>query len=143
MSNLMKLEFLSKLDNIRFARNAVASFIYSINPSISFINEIKTIVSEAVTNSIVHGYKEKENEIVIIQVEYDKEYITLEFTDKGQGIKDIEEAKTPLFTTSIEKERSGLGFTIMEVFSDELIVLSSIGEYTIVKCIKRIGDFFE
>ena len=121
--NKMKLEFLSKSDNEAFARITVASFASQLDPTIEQISDIKTAVSEAVTNCIIHGYENKEGIIKIECTLYrkTKEIIII---DNGKGIKDIEKAKEPLYTTKPELERSGMGFTIMESFMDELIVES-------------------
>ena len=121
--NTMNLEFLSKSENEAFARITVASFASQLDPTIEQISDIKTAVSEAVTNCIIHGY---ENKIGTIKVECKIQGKTIEITiiDNGKGIKDVEKAKEPLYTTKPELERSGMGFTIMESFMDELKVES-------------------
>lgn len=121
--NTMKLEFLSKSENEAFARITVASFASQLDPTIEQISDIKTAVSEAVTNCIIHGY---ENGMGIIKLEctLHKESIEITIIDNGKGIKDIEKAKEPLYTTKPELERSGMGFTIMESFMDELEIES-------------------
>ena len=121
--NKMKLEFLSKSDNEAFARITVASFASQLDPTIEQISDIKTAVSEAVTNCIIHGYENKEG-IIKIEATLYKDSIEIVIIDNGKGIKDIEKAKEPLYTTKPELERSGMGFTIMESFMDELIVES-------------------
>ncbi len=121
--NKMKLEFLSKSDNEAFARITVASFASQLDPTIEQISDIKTAVSEAVTNCIIHGYENKEG-IIKIECTLYKNSIEIIIIDNGKGIKDIEKAKEPLYTTKPELERSGMGFTIMESFMDELIVES-------------------
>ena len=138
MLNSMSLNFKAKLENIQFSRNACAIFIHDLKVSLSFVQEIKTIISEGVTNSIIHGYNSDETKIVNINMSYDKEYIYLEIIDQGVGIPDINEARLPLFTTKSESERSGLGFTIMEVFSDSLIVESILNKGTKLIIKKKI-----
>ncbi len=121
--NKMQLEFLSKSENEAFARITVATFASQLDPTIEQISDIKTAVSEAVTNCIIHGY---ENKVGIIKIECEIQEKSIEITiiDNGKGIKDIEKAKEPLYTTKPELERSGMGFTIMESFMDELEVES-------------------
>ena len=135
--NEMKLEFLSKANNEAFARITVAAFVSQLDPTIEEISDIKTAVSEAVTNSIVHGY---ENKIGIIKLTCkiaDNE-IFIEISDSGKGIENIEMAKQPLYTTKPNLERSGMGFTIMESFMDNLEVESIIGVGTKVTMSKKI-----
>ena len=137
--NKMKLEFISKSSNEAFTRITVASFASQLDPSIEEISDIKTAVSEAVTNSIIHGY---ENETGIIKIEccLHKNSITIEITDNGKGIENIDKAKEPLYTTKPELERSGMGFTIMESFMDELKIESVVGvgtKITMKKVIKN------
>ena len=137
--NKMKLEFLSKSSNEAFARITVASFASQLDPSIEEISDIKTAVSEAVTNCIIHGYEEK---IGIIQIECQLVEKTIEIviTDKGKGIENIDKAKEPLFTSKPELERSGMGFTIMESFMDELKIESVVGVGTKITMKKTIGE---
>ena len=137
--NEMKLEFLSKSNNEAFARITVAAFVASLDPTIEEISDIKTAVSEAVTNSIIHGYENKEGIIRINAYIYDN-VLRIEIADQGKGIEDIEIAKQPLYTTKPELERSGMGFSFMEAFMDELNVYSrkNVGTTVIMK--KRIGE---
>lgn len=128
--NEVKLEILSKIENIVFARAASTSFLVNINPTVSFINEFKTVISEAVTNAIVHGYENRTNKYVYITLSYDNEYVYLTVEDYGIGIKNIDEAREPLFTTKLAEERAGLGFTIMEVFTDSMEIASEVGKGT-------------
>lgn len=121
--NKMKLEFLSKSENEAFARITVATFASQLDPTIEQISDIKTAVSEAVTNCIIHGYENKAG-IIKIECEIQDKSIEITIIDNGKGIKDIEKAKEPLYTTKPELERSGMGFTIMESFMDELKVES-------------------
>lgn len=139
MENYFKLEFKSDLQNIKFARNAGAAFLYNVDPSLAFIQEIKTIISEAVTNIIIHAYDNDSSKDVLMKISYDDEYCYFWFIDTGIGIENIEEAKLPMFTTKKDDERSGLGFTILEIFSDELVVESKKNEGTKVYCKKKIN----
>lgn len=127
--NQMKLEFISNPNNEALARIAIASFVATLDPTIDEISDIKTAVSEAVTNSIIHGY-EKTKGIVTINSIIKNNVVEIEIIDKGKGIENIEKAKEPLYTTKPELERSGMGFTIMENFMDEMGVESKIGEGT-------------
>ena len=137
--NKMKLEFLSKSSNEAFARITVASFASQLDPNIEEISDIKTAVSEAVTNSIIHGYEDK---IGIIKVECTlfANSIEIQISDNGKGIENIEKAKEPLHTTKPELERSGMGFTIMENFMDELKIESVVGVGTKITMKKVINN---
>jgi stage II sporulation protein AB (anti-sigma F factor) len=130
--------FNAKVSNIKVARSIGQIFFSEIDSSISFMNEVKTIISEAVTNAIIHGCQNDEAMDIYMNLSYDKNFIYIEVIDKGIGILDVELAKTPMFTTKPDDERSGLGFTIMDVFSDEMIVESRIGDGCFVKIIKKI-----
>ncbi|MDI9507722.1 MAG: anti-sigma F factor, partial [Bacillota bacterium] len=121
-----------------FARAAAAAFLLEHNLRLSVVNEIKTIVSEAVTNAIVHGYFENEKETVYMCLELAGERLTIKVVDTGAGIEDIEKAREPLYSTRDFEERAGLGFTIMDIFSDELTVLSAPGEGTTIIAVKNI-----
>ena len=129
--NSMKLEFLSKSTNESFARVAVASFISQLDPTLEELSDIKTAVSEAVTNAIVHGYEDDLGKITINVYIVGRE-VTIEIKDKGRGIPDIAKAKEPLYTSKPELERSGMGFTIMESFMDKLTVKSICDKGTTV-----------
>ena len=129
--NEMKIEFISNPNNEAFARISVASFVATLDPTIEEISDIKTAVSEAVTNSIIHGY-ENTRGIVIIKTRIIHNIVEIEVIDNGKGIEDIEKAKEALYTTKPELERSGMGFTIMESFMDEMQVKSTVGEGTTV-----------
>ncbi|MGE5329661.1 MAG: anti-sigma F factor [Deltaproteobacteria bacterium] len=122
--NEMKLEFLSKSSNEAFARVAVAAFASQLDPTIEEIADIKTAVSEAVTNSIIHGYEEKLG-IVKIFAGINGNTIEIEISDSGKGIDNLELARQPLYTSKPDMERSGMGFTIMENFMDNLEVEST------------------
>ena len=135
--NEMKIEFLSKSNNEAFARISVAAFIAQLDPTLEEIADIKTAVSEAVTNSIIHGYEEKIG-IVKLNCKITKDEVFIEVSDSGKGIENVEIAKQPLFTTKANLERSGMGFTIMESFMDSMQVESIVGLGTKVTLIKKI-----
>ena len=137
--NEMKLEFISKSNNEAFARISVAAFASQLDPTIEELSDIKTAVSEAVTNAIVHGYEEKEG-IVKLVCKIIGNLVIIEISDTGKGIENIEIAKTPLYTSKPNLERSGMGFTIMESFMDSMKVESIVGlgtKVTLVKTIKK------
>ena len=136
--NHMKLEFLSVPENESFARIAVSAFAVQLNPTLDVLADIKTAVSEAVTNAIVHGYGEKRG-IVSIQAALRSDgLLTLTIADQGKGIPDIAQAMQPFFTTQPEKERSGMGFSVMQSFMDRVTVESALGEGTTVRMEKRL-----
>lgn len=137
--NVMKLDFLSKSNNESFARVAVASFVSQLDPTIEELSDIKTAVSEAVTNAIVHGY-ESEIGIITIQVHIKGRTVTIQVKDRGNGIEDVEKARQALYTTKSDMERSGMGFTIMESFMDKLTIKSVVGKGTTVTMKKTIKD---
>ena len=138
MDNELRCVFHAKVSNIKVARSIGQIFFSEIDSSISFMNEVKTIISEAVTNAIVHGCLCDDAMDIYMNLSYDKNFIYIEVIDKGIGIVDVEVAKTPMFTTKPDEERSGLGFTIMDIFSDEMIIESSPNEGCMVKIIKKI-----
>ena len=135
--NEMKLSFESKSINEGFSRVAVASFASALDPTLEELNYIKTAVSEAVTNAIVHGYREKMGKIYITASITDKNIIRIKVRDRGVGIEDIEQARQPLFTT-LGGERAGLGFAVMESFTDKVRVRSAPGRGTTVTLEKKI-----
>ncbi|MGB9813842.1 MAG: anti-sigma F factor [Thermovenabulum sp.] len=135
--NEMTIDFLSKSQNESFARVVVAAFASQLDPTLDEIADIKTAVSEAVTNSIIHGYEDKVGIIRIKAVLYE-DGIEIWVQDWGKGIEDVELAKQPLWTSKPELDRSGMGFTIMENFMDSLEVVSKLGEGTTVKMYKKI-----
>lgn len=138
MKNEMRLEFDAVSSNEGFARVAVAAFTAALDPTIEEVSDIKTAVSEAVTNAIIHGYEDGRGKVYIhCIVEGDELHISV--TDKGSGIEDIEKAMAPLFTTKPELDRSGMGFAFMEAFMDDLEVESQMGKGTTVKMKKKIG----
>ena len=137
--NEMKLEFISKSNNEAFARIAVAAFVSGIDPTIEEISDIKTAVSEAVTNSIVHGYEDKLG-IINLKCKIKDRDITIEISDNGKGIENVEMAKQPLYTSKPNLERSGMGFTIMESFMDSLQIESVLGVGTKITMKKTIKE---
>jgi stage II sporulation protein AB (anti-sigma F factor) len=138
MKNEMHIEFLSVSENEAFARVTVGAFISQLDPTMEELTEIKTVVSEAVTNAIIHGYNnERHHKISITCTLYDGE-IELTIKDKGVGIKNIEEARQPLYTSKPELERSGMGFTIIENFMDTVEVISDSESGTIVHMTKQL-----
>lgn len=143
--NEIKIEFISKSNNEAFARISVAAFVAQLDPTIEEISDIKTAVSEAVTNSIVHGYEDDIGIVTLICKIHNNE-VYIEVSDNGKGIEDIDIAKQPLYTTKPDLERSGMGFTIMESFMDELNVESILGlgtKVTMKKTIKQTEDVEE
>ena len=135
--NEMKLEFISKSSNEAFARITIAAFASQLDPTIEELADIKTAVSEAVTNSIIHGYDKKQG-VVKILAWLTEDEIIIEISDKGKGIENVEAAKEPLYTTKPNLERSGMGFTIMESFMDKMEVESVVGLGTKVTMSKKI-----
>ena len=133
--NKMSVEFVSKSQNEGFARVAVAAFVAQLDPTIDEINDVKTAVSEAVTNSIIHGYENREDGLVKIEAEINENEVTIVIIDEGIGIDDIEQAMEPLYTSRPDIERSGMGFTVMETFMDDLKVESEkgIGTKVVIK----------
>lgn len=135
--NELKMVLESKSINEGFARVSVSAFVACLDPNIEEITDIKTAVSEAVTNSIVHGYREKEGKIYITVNLYDNNTVRIKIRDKGIGIENIEKAMEPLFTTS-GGERAGLGFAVMESMMDRVRVISKVGKGTTVTLDKKI-----
>lgn len=141
VKNEMRLEFRALSDNEAFARTAVAAFVTQLNPTLEEISDIKTAVSEAVTNAIIHGYdKETQGENKVwLHCLIKNDVLEVEIRDTGVGIEDIERAMEPLYTTKPELERSGMGFSFMEAFMDDLEVVSETGQGTTVHMMKKIG----
>ncbi len=138
IDNRMQLSFEAISENEQLARIAVASFITPLDPTLEEMADVKTAISEAVTNAIIHGYEEKEG-MVYIRCSLHHDLLEVEIEDKGKGIEDIDKAMEPMFTTKPEKERSGMGFSFMEAFMDELEVSSIPGEGTTVFMKKKLG----
>ena len=139
-NNYIYLQFKSCSENEKMARQIIAHFVADLNPTIDELCDIKTAVSEAVTNAVVHGYLNNDG-VVFMSAEIVGNELIVEIADKGCGIKNIEEAKQPLFTTQPELERSGMGFTVMETFMDSLEVISSVGAGTKVIMRKNISKY--
>lgn len=138
MNNKMKLEFSSVSKNEGFARVAIGAFVAQLNPSMEELTEIKTVVSEAVTNAIIHGYNNEENHTITLTCQISGEEMELTVEDQGIGIEDLEQAREPLYTSKPELERSGMGFTIMENFMDAVEITSTIGEGTCIRMKKQL-----
>ncbi|MDO4345460.1 MAG: anti-sigma F factor [Eubacteriales bacterium] len=137
-TNEMTIEFDSRSCNESFARVAVAAFMTQLNPTLEEVADVKTALSEAVTNAIVHGY-ENQVEKIIVRCSISGNLLTISVRDTGKGIEDVAKAMEPLFTTKPDTERSGMGFAFMEAFMDEVAVESALGEGTTVNMKKRIG----
>lgn len=138
-NNYMKLEFLSKSSNESFARVVVAAFAAQLDPTIEELSDIKTAVSEAVTNAIIHGYEYREG-LVLIESRINNGEIEIIIEDRGMGIANIEQAREPFYTSKPNLERSGMGFTVMETFMDSLQIISIKGEGTTVRMTKRFNS---
>lgn len=136
----MSLSFPSKSCNEAFARSAVAAFVMNLDPTISELSDIKTAVSEAVTNCIVHGYRRSSGTIYIKVRITDDNKVTLKIRDKGCGIEDVKKAMEPLYTSAPEEERAGLGFAVMQSFCDKVRVKSAVGKGTTVTLEKMISS---
>ena len=135
-NNYLKLEFLSLPENQAFARVAVAAFCLPLIPTLSQLSDVKTAVSEAVTNCTVHAYRGTQG-IVTVECRTDEHSLHISISDRGAGIADVNEAIQPFFTTLPSDERSGMGFTIMQTFMDEFSVKSERGAGTLVCMTKR------
>ena len=136
----MKIVIPSFSVNESVARSVIAAFCAQANPTAVDIADIKCAVSEAITNCIVHGYKETVGNIYITARIYDDNTVKINIKDKGCGIEDVKRARQPLFTTDAENERSGMGFTVMESFMDKLTVRSTLGKGTSVTMSKRLNN---
>lgn len=135
--NKVKIEFESKSQNEGFARVAIAAFVSQLDPTIEELTDVKTAVSEAVTNSIIHGYNEDENGVIEIEAVLKGNTVFITIIDYGKGINNVEQALEPLYTSRPDLERSGMGFTVMETFMDSLKVESSEGKGTRVVLSKK------
>ena len=138
--NYMILDFPSKSANEAFARSAVACFAAQMDPTLEELGDIRTAVSEAVTNCIVHAYPERIGPVCMTIAVYPDREVHITITDKGIGIPDIPQAMEPLFTTGNPEERSGLGFAVMQSFMDKVKVISKPGKGTKVLLIKRLAQ---
>ena len=139
MHNDMKLTFKSRSANEGFARTAVAAFVATLDPTVEELADIKTAVSEAVTNAIVHGYRERIDNIYIAAAIYPDNRVVIKIRDKGCGIENITRAMEPLFTTDTSGERAGLGFAVMQSMCEKVRVRSTPGKGTTVTLIRTIS----
>jgi stage II sporulation protein AB (anti-sigma F factor) len=138
--NKIKIEFEGKSQNEGFARVAIAAFASQLDPTLDELTDVKTAVSEAVTNSIIHGYEGKNEGIVSIEAELFQNEITIIISDYGKGIKDVDKAREPLYTSRPDLERSGMGFTVMETFMDSIEITSEEGEGTRIVLKKKFNS---
>ena len=139
MDNLMEIKFLSKSENESFARTVIAAFTAPLDPTLEEMADVKTAVSEAVTNSIVHGYSSSAG-YVFMNCSVDSRVLTVTVKDNGKGIEDVKKAVEPLYTSKPELERSGMGFTVMETFMDSMKVESVEGKGTKVILSKKFNS---
>ncbi|KIL48120.1 anti-sigma F factor [Jeotgalibacillus campisalis] len=140
MNNEAIFKFRSISENEAFARMVVASFIAPYDPTIGELTDLKTVVSEAVTNAIIHGYNGSHDQWVYMTLLMEENVLTIEVKDEGIGMNDIEEAMQPLYTTKPEMERSGMGFTIMEHFMDAVEVTSIASKGTTIRMSKHLAS---
>lgn len=136
--NTIKVLLQANLENVSVARGIVSSFLSNEDVTVNVYNEIKTIVSEGVTNAIVHGYQNDNTKFVALDCVLKNNILTLIIKDEGVGIEDVEKAKEPLYSSLSSEERAGLGFTIMEIFSDKLEIISKLGEGTTLRIEKKL-----
>lgn len=139
MNNGMELRFEAIAENEAFARMVISAYMMRLNPTVSALSEVRTAVSEAVTNAVVHAYGEAGG-VVIMRIRTDGRTMTVEIEDEGRGIEDIEQAMQPFFTTQPDAERTGIGFALMQSFMDEVRVESEPGKGTRVTMKKTLGD---
>jgi stage II sporulation protein AB (anti-sigma F factor) len=139
MSNIMEVKFSAKSENESLARVIVASFAAKLDPTLDELVDIKTAVSEAVTNSIIHGYEEDEDKFVYLKCVIDGNTIKITVEDEGYGIENLEQAMEPLYTSKPELDRSGMGFTVMKSFMDDVNVSSIKGHGTRIEMAKKIN----
>lgn len=137
--NEMRTDFLACPENEAFARMVISAFLLPLNPTLEQLGDVKTSVSEAVTNAIVHGYKRMGGTVRMKAVLTDEGDLVVDIIDNGCGIPDVAKARTPFFTTEDGEERSGMGFTVMESFMDDVSVVSEIGKGTTVRMRKAVG----
>lgn len=138
--NEMRIDFAAQPENEAFARVAVGAFLLPLNPTLEEMEDVKTAVSEAVTNAIIHGYQGKGGMIRLSAELYEDKQIHIEVVDCGVGIEDVAKAREPLYTSCPEMERSGMGFTVMETFMDSLSVQSVPGCGTTIHMEKKLGN---
>jgi stage II sporulation protein AB (anti-sigma F factor) len=135
----MKLKFSALSENEGFARSVISAFMVQLNPTVTELADVRTAVSEAVTNSIVHGYRDSEGYVEIVAKVLSHDEVYIKISDKGCGIADVEQAMQPMFTTDTDGERAGLGFAVMEAFMDTLKVKSIVGKGTTIVMRKKLG----
>lgn len=136
--NTIKVLLQANLENVSVARGIISSFLSNEDITVNVYNEIKTVVSEAITNAIVHGYQNDNSKYVSFDCILNNNLLTMIIKDDGIGIEDIDKAKEPLYSSLSSEERAGLGFTIMEIFSDNLEIISKLGEGTTIKIEKKL-----
>ena len=139
LKNEIKVKFSALSENEGFARSVISAFIVQLNPTVTEMADIRTAVSEAVTNAIVHGYKSTEGFVDLVAKILSKDELYIKISDKGCGIADIDQAMQPMFTTDTNGERAGLGFAVMEAFMDTLIVKSTLNKGTTIIMRKKLG----
>lgn len=141
--NYTKIEFEALPQNQSFARAVVSAYVGAKDPTVEELTEIKTAVSEAVSNAIIHGYEKRgQGRIMMEMEELEKDRILIRITDYGVGISDIKQAMEPMFSTEEEQEMSGMGFTVMESFMDKVFVDSKPGEGTVVTMMKYLDTYY-
>lgn len=140
LDNKICIELMSKSQNEGFARVAIAAFVSQLDPTLEELSDVKTAISEAVTNSIIHGYENRNEDIIKIEAIISGNEVTIIVEDFGVGIKDVEKAREPLYTSKPELERSGMGFTVMESFMDSLEVISNEGKGTKIIMKKKFNS---
>ena len=139
MKNQMELSFLSIAENEAFARMVISAFLVQANPTLSIVSEVRTAISEAVTNAIVHGYAHFQGTVRLHAICREDGLVIVDISDKGCGIADVDRARQPFYTTAEGEERSGMGFTVMESFMDRVEVQSAVGHGTTVRLAKQLN----
>ena len=140
MNNRMELSFLSLAENEAFARMVISAFLMQLSPTMSLISEVRTAVSEAVTNAVVHAYAGREDGKILLRAALDEQKVEIEVEDFGCGIADVAQAMTPFYTSQPDKERTGMGFSLMLSFMDGVHVTSAPGSGTLVKMTKLLHE---
>lgn len=140
MNNQMELTFLSRAENEAFARMVISAFLVQVNPTMTMISEVRTAVSEAVTNAVVHAYQGGTGKIILRATMESETLLTIDVEDFGCGIADVRQAMQPFFTTQPEQERTGIGFALMQSFMDEVKVYSSPGSGTTVRMTRHMKN---
>lgn len=140
MNNQMELSFSSLAENEAFARMVISAFLMRLNPTMSLVSEVRTAVSEAVTNAVVHAYAGREDGRIFLRAAVDAQKVEIEVEDFGCGIEDVAQAMTPFYTSQPDKERTGMGFSLMLSFMDGVHVTSAPGSGTLVKMTKLLRE---